>query len=157
MNTPARRDHGALSGGGQEARGEQAEADRHADAGDGAEPDHDVDLAPVGQLEVVVQRHHPEHPFTGGREEDDLITQVTVTMTKSQPIMIESGVVRVATASPPIRAPRPGTCSRPAGEPGGPPAVLTIAGCRERIGSLVPCVNIDIGELPRVTSVKDQE
>src|SRR5256714_10913020 len=54
---------------------EEAEPDRHADPRDDPEPDHDVDLAPPGQLEMMVQRGHPEHPFTGGTERDDLDDQ----------------------------------------------------------------------------------
>src|SRR3954468_13315036 len=56
----------------QEVAVEQAEADGHADARDDPEPNHDVDLAPPRQLEVVLQGRHPEHPLAGGLERDDL-------------------------------------------------------------------------------------
>ena len=47
------------------------------------------------------------------RNETIWITQVVVMMTKSPPIMIESSVVRVATASPPIRPPSPSEPTSP--------------------------------------------
>ena len=44
---------------------EDAEAGGDAQAGDDPEADHDRDLVPAEQLEVVLQRRHPEHPVAG--------------------------------------------------------------------------------------------
>ena len=44
---------------------EDAEPGGDAQAGDDPEPDHDGDLLPAEQLEVVVQRRHPEDPLAG--------------------------------------------------------------------------------------------
>src|SRR5439155_21045403 len=41
---------------------EQAEAEGHEQPGDEPEPHDDGELGPAGQLEVVVDRRHAEHP-----------------------------------------------------------------------------------------------
>src|SRR5471030_3190637 len=41
---------------------EHAEAERDREAGEYPEPDHDRDLSPALQLEVMLQRGHLEHP-----------------------------------------------------------------------------------------------
>jgi hypothetical protein len=53
-------------------RVEHAEAERDEQPRDDPEPDDDGDLAPAFQLEVVLQRRHPEHPPSGDLEEADL-------------------------------------------------------------------------------------
>ena len=69
----ARRGRGASSSVGHDAGDplgvEDAEPGGHADARDDPEPDHDGDLLPAEQLEVVVQRRHPEQPFALGELE----------------------------------------------------------------------------------------
>ena len=49
---------------------EDAEAGGHAEPGDDPEPDHDGHLLPAEQLEVVLQRRHPEDPVAGLDPED---------------------------------------------------------------------------------------
>ncbi len=44
---------------------ENAKPQGDADAGDDPEADHDGGFGPAGQLEVMLQRSHPEHPFAG--------------------------------------------------------------------------------------------
>ena len=44
---------------------EEPEPEGDEQPGDDPEPDHDRDLVPAEQLEVVLQRRHPEHPFAG--------------------------------------------------------------------------------------------
>src|ERR687892_410192 len=52
---------------------EHAQPERDEHAGDDPEPDHDRDLAPAGELEVVLQGRHPEQPTAaGGLEPADL-------------------------------------------------------------------------------------
>src|SRR3984893_17098026 len=51
---------------------EDDETHGHADTGDDPEADHDGGLGPAGQLEVVLQRGHPEHPLAGQLERPHL-------------------------------------------------------------------------------------
>src|SRR5690242_5626392 len=49
---------------------EDAQTGGDAEAGDDPEPDDDRDLLPAEQLEVVLERCHPEHPVAGSDPED---------------------------------------------------------------------------------------
>src|SRR5699024_8351621 len=51
---------------------EEADAGDDAECGDDPEPDHDRHFRPALELEVVLQRRHPEHPFAGCLERHDL-------------------------------------------------------------------------------------
>src|SRR5215218_5597986 len=53
-------------------RVEDAQRQRHEQAGDDPEPDDDGDLLPAEQLEVVLERRHPEDPLAGQLERANL-------------------------------------------------------------------------------------
>src|SRR3954468_9169438 len=57
---------------GQEVRIEKTEGQRRAQGGEDPEPDDHRRLGPAGQLEVVVDRRHPEHPAVEQPEAGDL-------------------------------------------------------------------------------------
>src|SRR5262244_2999400 len=69
---PRNRETPKRTGSGVSADVEDAEAQGYADAGDDPEADDDGGLGPAGQLEVVLQRGHPEYPLAGQLERSHL-------------------------------------------------------------------------------------